>query len=119
MTEIIIENLTHPLLSPMIGKHGISFFSRLRGLMFTRNLDNNSALLMEQQIESRINSSIHMFFMNYDILVIWANSEKIIVDTTLAKRWHPFYAPKSAARFIIEAHPGRLSEFQIGDHLDF
>ncbi len=68
---------------------------------------------------SEMDSSIHMFFMFFDIAVIWLDTEKRVVDLKLARTWRPFYAPRAASLFTIETHPDRLADFSIGDHLDF
>lgn len=69
--------------------------------------------------DSRVDTAIHMLFVYMDLAVIWINSEKIVVDTVLARAWRPAYAPRQAARYILEIHPDRLEEFKIGDHIEF
>jgi uncharacterized membrane protein (UPF0127 family) len=93
--------------------------SRFRGLMFEKHLEPDSGILLVEDMESKINTTIHMFFMNFDIAVIWINSKQVVVDTTLARRWRPFYAPSGPARYTLETHPDRLADFKIGDHLEF
>jgi uncharacterized membrane protein (UPF0127 family) len=72
---------------------------------------------MVQPRADRVNAAIHMFFMNFDIAVIWADEQQNVVDVQLAHRWRPMYAPASAAKYILEMHPDRQHEFQIGDKL--
>mgnify|MGYP000940287118 CR=1 FL=1 len=114
-----IENQTHPLTSPLLVARCETFFSQLRGLMFRRELDPQSGLLFVEGNNSRINSSIHMFFMNFDIAVIWADTNKKVVDVQLARRWPPFYFPAQPAAYILELHTSRLNDFSIGDQLAF
>jgi len=87
--------------------------------MFQKSLDVNGGLLMAQKVESRTNASIHMFFVKMDLGVIWLDSSRQVVDIQLAKSWQPMYTPQSAATYILEIHPQRLTEFQIGDQLSF
>lgn len=72
---------------------------------------------MVQPRADRTDAAIHMFFMNFDIAVIWADTDLRVVDVKYAKRWHPFYAPACPAKFVLETHPLRLSDFKPGDQL--
>lgn len=114
-----IENQTQPLSSPLIVGRCETFFSQFRGLMFRPHLATNDGLLFVEETESRLNSSIHMFFMNFDIAVIWADASKKVVDVQLARRWPPFYFPARPATYILELHPSRLGDFSIADQLEF
>ncbi len=87
--------------------------------MFRNAIDNNGGLLMVQGTESRANASIHMFFVGMDLGVIWLDVSQKIVDKQLAKSWQPFYTPAFPAKYILEIHPGRLPEFELGDILNF
>lgn len=87
--------------------------------MFQPSLDVESGLLMVQNTESRANSAIHMFFVKMDLGVLWLDSSQIIVDIQLAKSWQPMYTPQFPAKYILEIHPQRLPDFNIGDQLSF
>jgi uncharacterized membrane protein (UPF0127 family) len=93
--------------------------SRLRGLMFKKNIDPGTGILLVENSESRVNTTIHMLFMNFDIATIWIDSNNKVVDTRYARRWHPFYAPTAPARYTLETHPNHLADFQVGDTLEF
>jgi uncharacterized membrane protein (UPF0127 family) len=56
-----------------------SFFKRLKGLMFTKNLSSQSALLIYPC------SEIHTYFMNYsiDVLYLDVNNKIIAVDESM------------------------------------
>lgn len=69
--------------------------------------------------ESRSNTTIHMFFVFFQIGVIWLDSSGQIVDKTLAKPWRPMYAPRLPAQFFIEANPSILDRVNIGDSIRF
>ena len=89
------------------------------GLMFRKFLLPNDGVLLVEASDSRMNSSIHMFFMNFDIAVIWINSNMIVVDKVLAKKWKPYYAPQEPAKFILEINPDQINAFKIGDQVTF
>jgi len=96
-----------------------SFLCKLKGLMFTRELDPDEGILFVEKNESKVNTSIHMFFMRFDLAVLWLDSERVIVDKVLAKKWAPFYIPQKAAQYVVELHPSKFAEFEIGDQLVF
>ena len=87
--------------------------------MFTSNIELDDGLLLAHKNESRTNAAIHMFFVGMDLGVIWLNNDREIVDLIRAKSWTPLYKPQAPARFILEIHPERLPEFEIGDRLSF
>ena len=87
--------------------------------MFRHSLTPDDGLLFVYKRDSRVDTSIHMFFMSFDIAVVWINSSMQVVDKVLAKRWKPAYAPQEAAQYVLEIHPDRLSEFEIGNKVQF
>jgi uncharacterized membrane protein (UPF0127 family) len=114
-SEII--NTTSPLTSAL--KAGIcdSFLYKLRGLMFYPSIQKDEGLIFIEKKDSLINSSIHMFFMNFDIGVIWLNHNLEVADLLLAKKWRPAYFPSQPASYTLEIHPDRLGEFHVGDKI--
>jgi uncharacterized membrane protein (UPF0127 family) len=108
------SNTTEPVLRLDVQD---TFFKRFKGLMFATTLDPNGGALFINQNTNFVDSSIHMFFMNYDIAVFWLDQDYRIVDKILAKKWRPFYAPKKPAKMIIETHYNNLAKFKIGDQL--
>ena len=119
MKIIPLENKNRPLPAPLQAIYCDSFLCRLRGLMFRSSLANDEGLLLVEARDSRLDTAIHMLFVPMDLAVIWINSEYSVVDTVLARAWRPAYAPRQAAKFILEIHPSRLKEFQIGDQVEF
>ena len=87
--------------------------------MFSRELKPEDGLILVENNESRINTSIHMMFMNYDITVLWLDKQMVIVDKVLARKWVPFYIPKKPAQYVVELHHSKFSEYSIGDKLIF
>jgi uncharacterized membrane protein (UPF0127 family) len=96
-----------------------SFFCKFRGLMLVRDLPEDEGLFCVYGRESRADTSIHMFFMNFDIATVWLDKNGRVVDKVLAKRWRPAYASKVPAQYIIEARPSLLEKVSIGDVLSF
>ena len=87
--------------------------------MFSRELNHDQGIILVENVESRINTSIHMMFMNYDITVLWLDKQLVIVDKVLARKWRLIYLPKKPAQYVVELHQSKFSEFSIGDQLIF
>ena len=85
--------------------------------MFTSTLPDDSGILLADKAESRLNTAIHMFFMRFDITVLWLDKNQIVVDKALAKRWRPLYIPKQPAQYVIELHRDRYDDYTIGDKI--
>ena len=96
-----------------------TFFTQLRGLTFRARLLQDEGLLLVGKRDSRLDSSIHMLFVSFDLSVIWINSEMQVVDKVLAKSWRPAYFPKQPARYVLEIHPERWGDFEVGDGVEF
>jgi uncharacterized membrane protein (UPF0127 family) len=112
-----IVNLNHPIQNTIHAAICTSFFSRLRGLMFKNHLDPKDGIVLDEKRDSYAGAAIHMFFMNFDIAAIWINDRYKVVDKQIARRWRPYYAPSQPARFILELHPSRIEDFNIGDQI--
>ncbi|EEB73119.1 DUF192 domain-containing protein [Thermococcus sp. AM4] len=89
-----------------------TFLKRFKGLMLVGNV--NYALVFVLPVESRLNASIHMFFMLSDIDVIWLDSTRRVVDFTTARKWR-VYTPKKSARYIIEGPVGLIRALDVGE----
>ncbi|MCB2202570.1 DUF192 domain-containing protein [bacterium] len=118
MKTVELNNLSTSS-EPLTLKYCDRFWSKLKGLMFIREIQPNEGIVIVENRPSRMNTSIHMLFMNFDLAVIWLDEHKTVVDKTLAKRWMPAYTPKAAAQYVLELHPSRLSDFSIGDQCTF
>lgn len=117
MQQVLIHNQTRPAKKTIQARYCDTFLGRLRGLMFQKSLAPYEGLLMVQPRADRVDAAIHMFFMNFDIAVIWADESLRVVDAQLARRWRPAYAPAKAAKYVLETHPDRLGEYAAGDQL--
>lgn len=96
-----------------------TFFSRLKGTMFKKKLERGLILKLPNT-RSRSGSAIHMFFVRFPLDVIFADSDKNVVDIVSIDPWKT-YTPKKPAMYIIEMEKGtiRASKTEIGDKLDF
>lgn len=119
MKTVHLENINHPLPSSLSALYCDSFLCRLRGLMFHSSLAPEKGLLLVEARDSRLDTSIHMLFVFMDLAVIWINTEKVVVDTVLARAWRLAYASRVPARYILEIHPSRLNQFKTGDRVEF
>lgn len=117
MKFVQIRNQTHPDTQPIRARYCNSFLCRLRGLMFTRPLEPYEGLLMVQPRSDRLDAAIHMFFMGYDLTVVWTDPQYRVVDVQYCKQWRPAYMPAKAAQYVLEIHADRLNAFHTGDQL--
>jgi len=117
---IVVCNLNKSEQSPARVEFCDSFKCRLRGLTFRKRLDPDGGLLLVQDgRDSRVNSSIHMLFVPFDLNVVWINSHMTVVDKVIAKPWRLAYFPSAPASYILEIHPDRWEVYQIGDQVEF
>ncbi|MCE5209454.1 MAG: DUF192 domain-containing protein [Chloroflexi bacterium] len=119
MQKITIINTSRPQARPISAFYYPDFWGKLMGLMFKKKFDSLDSIILDQKKDTRLNSAIHMLFMNFDIAAIWVNSDMKVVDTRNAKSWALAYFPKGPARYIIETTPDFLGEYQSGDRLEF
>ena len=87
--------------------------------MFRSRLALDEGLLLVEMRDSRLDTSIHMFFVPFDLAVFWINSEMTVVDKVIAKSWRPAYFSKADAKYTLEIHPGRFGDYEIGDKVEF
>jgi len=87
--------------------------------MFGSFLAPDEGLLLVIGRDSRVDSSIHMLFVPFDLAVFWINAEMIVVDKVIAKSWRPAYFPAKAARYTLEIHPDRFNDYEVGDQVEF
>lgn len=116
---ISIENTDRRILGPLRIKYCDTFLTQLRGFTLRSDLARDEGLVLAGKRDSRLDSSIHMLFVSFDLAVIWINAEMRVVDKVLAKSWRPAYFSRQPARYVLEVHPDRWEEFQIGDRVRF
>ncbi len=101
-------------------KHYKNFFLKVKGLMFSKALKKNEAIIIEAKKEGVLETTVHMLFVFYSIDIVWLNSDKEVVD--IKENVHPFtlrLAPKKAAKYIIELKKGAAKQIKLGGRLDF
>jgi uncharacterized membrane protein (UPF0127 family) len=118
-STIVIHNVNKPIEKPAQVGYCDSFSCRLRGLMFRSRLARDEGLLLVEKRDSRLDTSIHMFFVPFDLAVFWINSEMTVVDKVIARSWRPAYFPKAEAKYTLEIHPDRWGDYEIGDKVEF
>jgi uncharacterized membrane protein (UPF0127 family) len=116
---IAIKNKNRVTQGILYIKYCDTFFTQLRGLTFRSQLSREEGLLLAGKRDSRLDSSIHMLFVSFDLAVIWINANMQVVDKVLAKSWRPAYFSKQPARYVLEIHPERWGDFEIGDGVEF
>ena len=119
LKHIFIENKNRKLESLPRIKYCDTFLTQLRGLTFCSRLALDEGLLLVGTRDSRLDSSIHMLFVSFDLTVIWINSDMQVVDKIIAKSWRPAYFSKQPARYVLEIHPERWGDYEIGDTVQF
>ena len=117
--QVTVQNLDNPAVGPIRARYCNTFLSKLRGFTFRRRLDPGEGLVLVEKRDSRAETAIHMLFVWTDLAVAWIDSSNTVVDTVLAKSWRPFYSPARPARFVLEIHPDRMADFQIGQRVEF
>ena len=118
--SIYINNQNKPDLKPALVTYCASFLCRLRGLTFRSRISRDEGLLLVQgQRDSRIDSSIHMLFVPFDLAVFWISTDMKVVDKVIAKSWRPAYISSRPARYVLEVHPERWNDYEIGDPVEF
>jgi uncharacterized membrane protein (UPF0127 family) len=116
---VTAHNKNRPISGPLRIQYCDTFLTQLRGLSFRSQLRLDEGLLLVGRLDSRIDSSIHMLFVPFDLSVIWITSTMRVVDKVLAKSWRPAYFSKQPAKYALEIHPQRWGDFEIGDHVEF
>jgi len=94
--------------------------SALNGLMFSKKLKVNQAIIIKRERESILDSAIHMLFVFQKLKIIWLNENKEVVDVKTARPFISFLKPKKPAKYIIEMCPeNKLVNNLIGEKLEF
>jgi uncharacterized membrane protein (UPF0127 family) len=92
---------------------------RLRGLQFRRRLEPGEALILVKDKDTIANSSIHMFFVFFEIAAVWINKKGKVTSAQLAKPWRPYYASPEPASYVLETSPDFLERISVGDEFEF
>ncbi len=85
--------------------------------MFSKQIPLDQGIILAEKRESRVDTSIHMMFMNFDITALWLDKDLVVVDKVIAKKWAPGYLPRVPAMYVVELHSDQFSNFSVGDQL--
>lgn len=99
-------------------KYCESFFSKTKGLMFSKKLQKGKSIILVDKFEPRFGSVIGMFFVFFSIDIIFLDSNKKVVDVRSAKPFQSYIAPKGSARYAIEMNKGE-NILKVGDKVSF
>lgn len=113
----VVNGQGQPLLSRV--KWCATFGSKLLGLMFRSSIAPDEGLVLAETRSSIAATSIHMFFVPFDITAIWLDENRQVVHKALAKSWRPYYASPKPARYVLEGPPALLDRVTIGETLHF
>jgi uncharacterized membrane protein (UPF0127 family) len=116
---ITVENKSRTIPGLLHVRYCDTFLTQLRGFTFRSSVSQDEGLILVGKRDSRLDSSIHMLFVSFDLSVIWINSAMQVVDKVLAKSWRPAYFSKQPAKYVLEVHPKRWGNFEIGDGIEF
>ena len=116
-TKKVVNAQGQPLLSRV--KWCATFGSKLRGLMFRRSIASDEGLVLAETRASIAATSIHMFFVPFDIAAIWLDQDCQVVHKVLAKAWRPYYAAPKPAKYVLEGPPALLDRVAVGEILRF
>jgi uncharacterized membrane protein (UPF0127 family) len=91
-----------------------SFFKRFKGLMFSKSIEDRESLLLTKT------NSIHMFFMNYNIDVLFLDKTYKIIDIKINMKKRTISKIYKNVENVLEFKANYLKQFnlKIGDILE-
>jgi len=78
----------------------------LIGLMFRKKGLGSDAILLDLGFEGRLLATIHTFFCNFPIDIIWFNKNMKIVEVKENVQPWKVVVPKNKARYVVELDGG-------------
>jgi len=116
--QIIVENNSRKIKTLPQVKYCDNFVDHL-GFTFRPRITHDEGLILVWKRDTRLDSSITMLFVFFNLAVFWINSDMQVVDKVIAKSWRPSYFPKQPAKYALEIHPERWGDYEIGDLVQF
>jgi uncharacterized membrane protein (UPF0127 family) len=116
---VTVQGKVRALSAPPRVKYCESFMCRLRGLTFRPPLARDEGLLLVFGRDSRMDSSIHMLGVSFDLAVFWINKDMKVVDKVVAGAWKPAFVSKEPAMYVLEVHASRIHDFEVGQSVEF
>ena len=90
-------------------KYADTYFKRLKGLMFKKNIDYGLVFIIKAK--NRFSSGIHTSFMKFNIDVYFLDENLKIFDIQTLKPWEK-YTPLKKADYIIEFEENKIKNNQ-------
>ena len=95
-----------------------TFFSRLMGLMFKKNAEVPLLFEIPERINKKERSSIHSFFMRFEIVLVFIDKCNVVYEIVELKPWN-CYIPKKPAKYIMEFDKREFDDcLKIGDEVE-
>ena len=96
-----------------------SFFKRFLGLMFKEKCDYPLLFEIPQNVQIRERSSIHSFFMRFELTLVFIDDDHLIYEICDLKPWR-YYVPQKRAKYIIEFDKKEFENYdlKIGDEIE-
>ena len=95
-----------------------TFFSRLIGLMFKKNAKIPLLFEIPERINKKERSSIHSFFMRFEIVIVFIDKGNAVYEIAELKPWN-CYIPKKPAKYIVEFDKREFDDcLKIGDEVE-
>ena len=95
-----------------------TFFSRLMGLMFKKNAKVPLLFEIPERINKKERSSIHSFFMRFEIIIIFIDKRNVVYEIAELKPWN-YHIPKKPAKYIVEFDKREFNDcLKIGDEIE-
>ncbi len=95
-----------------------TFFSRLMGLMFKKNAKVPLLFEIPEKINKKERSSIHSFFMRFEIALVFIDKSNAVYEISELKPWN-CYVPKKPAKYIVEFDRREFNDcLKIGDEIE-
>ncbi|MEZ4706235.1 MAG: DUF192 domain-containing protein [Caldilineaceae bacterium] len=110
---LFVDNLSRNIRLIEKGRIADSFWTRLRGLTFTRYLEGGQGLIIT------CTNSIHTHFMFMPIDVLYVDAQDKIVDMSPAMKPWRMALPRLKAHYVIEMPAGVIARTgsRVGDRL--
>lgn len=95
-----------------------TFITRFRGLMLKEKCEYPLLFEIPQKISAKERSSIHSFFMRFDIILVFIDENDTVFEIANLKPWR-YYVPIKSAKYIVEFEKNRFhGELRIGDEVE-
>ncbi|WP_405323914.1 DUF192 domain-containing protein [Methanobrevibacter sp.] len=95
-----------------------TFFSRLMGLMLKKNAKVPLLFEIPERINKKERSSIHSFFMRFEIIIVFIDKSNGVFEIAELKPWK-CHIPKKPAKYIVEFDKREFNDcLKIGDEIE-